>query len=385
MNFRTLLAAVALLLAGCISPTPAQESLDMDVPASLLVAPVDAQSLDWPDFHGETLRILDHGAFDYAFDSVKPLFEILTNSTVEHTGASDAGTALEQAITEAGAPTFDVLYGVDNAYWVRAMETDVFHPYTPKLAPRVHEQFVFFDDAQWPATPVDHGYIALNVDPRHESLNGTTIESLEDVRDHADLFVTEDPRTSSPGLGFLLATVAAYPEGGMYDWQDYWMDLFAGGVLVTSGWSEAYETHFSGGYGIWTEGHLGDRPIVTSYTTSPAYEAYYEASEIAEVLLGDAQHPAISGQIQTMGILRGTEHLALAQAWIEFTLTVQFQAQAALSNAIYPVDADVDTDGVYGDLDVEPQDLDVAWADPSTLDLQDLLHTWTDLYEAAQA
>lgn len=374
MNTKTPLLTLALMtiaLAGCLDGADLDGG---DLAATEFAVPADfsgaADEITWPDLNGTTLSILDHGAFPACEDAAARFLE-LTGATVQCTSADDTGSALNRAILGRGDPEFDILYGVDNLLMTQAIDQRIFDAYTPVLADRVVEDYVFFDDGVWPATPVDHGYIALNVDHRHEDLNGTTIGDLDDVLANADTFVTQDPRTSTPGLGFLLITVSVFGEGGDHDWMDYWADLFEAGVKVTPDWSTAYETHFSGGYGVYTEGHQGDRAIVTSYTESPAYEAYYEAEDIADVLLSHGDDGAALHQIQTMGILRGTDDLAAAQAWIEFTLTDDFQVFAAPYNAVYPVamdDPDVaaSVEEVYGDVDPEPGTFEVAGYDFET-------------------
>ena len=72
---------------------------------------------------------------------------------------------------------------------------------------------------------------------------------------------SSNPATSSPGLAFLLATVAEFGPDG---WRDYWARLRANGVTVVDGWEQAYYDEFSGG------GAGGDKPLVVSYATSPA-------------------------------------------------------------------------------------------------------------------
>lgn len=396
---RTLFATAlltALAFAGCLDfleDRPFDGPLtdtDFAVPEDL-DQPVDADDVTWPDLSGATLRILDHGAFA-AFDSAAERFEELTGAEVEHVEEADTGSALNRAILDRGDPQFDVLYGVDNALLLKAVTEDVFQRYTPQLAPLVADEFVFFGDlsAGWPATPVDHGYIALNMDHGHEAFGedqrNTTVENLFDVRDHADLFVTQDPRTSTPGLGFLLVTIGVFGIDNAYDWEDYWDELLDGGALVTHDWGTAYERHFSGGYGQYTEGHLGDRPIVTSYTESPAVEVFFEsfpADERADVLLTHQNRPAVFHQVQTMGVLKGTENRAVAEAWIEFTLTTDFQDLAAPENAVYPVVAGVSVDDVYGDLDPEPGTfgtIGMDWRDIGA-NLDGWLAAWTTLCE----
>jgi len=334
----------------------------------------------WPRLDGVTLTILDHGAFG-AFEEARKLFENRTGARVVHVEADDAGGVLQRAAAEKGDPTFDIIYGIDNVLWTRAVEEGVFEPYTPLLGTRVEARHAFFDrTAAWPATPVDHGYVAVNWDPAHPALAGANVSTLDDVRTHARHFATPDPRTSTPGLGFLLATVATYGEDG---WQDYWRGLFAGGVLVTSGWTEAYEQHFSAGYGA-DYGGRADKPIVTSYTTSPAYEAHFgrNASALARVVTAPN---ATFHQVETMGIAKGTRNLAAAQAWVEFALTDEFQALLAPGMAVYPVVAGVDVAGTFGGLDPAPDALQPAPFTAQQLgeNVERWVREWTALCEAA--
>lgn len=384
----------ALLLVGCLEGQRGPSAEEQASYASLGFDGQDATGRDaaaWPNLAGTALTVLDHGAFT-AFDDAARQFEALTGVEVVHVEADDTGSALSRAMLERGDPSADVLYGLDNVLLLRAQRSGVLQPYTPLLAPRVAPEYVFFEDDPWPATPVDHGYIAINWDPRHASLDGGDgITSLDDVRDHAGLFVTEDPNLSSVGLGFLLATIATYGDadgnaassgpqaGSPGGWQAYWQDLFDGGVTVTSGWTEAYEQRFSAGYGP-SIGGRGDKPIVTSYTQSPAYEHFFgrDESVLAQPLV--APHSTFR-QVQTMAILAGTPRLAAAQAWVEFTLTDAFQELAAPGNAVYPVVAGVDANATYGGIDPEPGTFEPADIGFQTAGshLQAWLAQWTDL------
>ena len=88
------------------------------------------------------------------------------------------------------------------------------------------------------------------------------------------------PVSSSPGRGFMLASL------DYFDWQsddglqfsNWWSDMVANDVVITSGWTEAYETHYTGGYGEWTEGYIGDAHITVSYCHSPGVESYYNGN-----------------------------------------------------------------------------------------------------------
>lgn len=384
MEYKPFLLVAALLLAGCaaapVPPTASAPGPDAPPGSDTTSSTPDYVAMgfdgtNWPRLDGVTLTLLDHGAFG-AFSDAKALFENKTGATVLHVEADDSGSMLRRAALEKGDPTFDIIYGIDNILWTKAVEEDIFQAYKPLLADRIAPEYVFAQEGAWLATPVDHGYIGVNVDEK--KLNAS-IASLDELKGHASQFVTEDPRLSTPGLGFFLATIATYGEEG---WEVYWAELFGNGVLVTSGWTEAYEQHFSGGYGV-DYGGAGDKAIVTSYTESPAYEAFYgrSADALATPLLAPN---STFHQIQTMGIAKGTKHLAAAQAWIEFTLTDEFQALAAPRNAVYPVVASVDTDATYGDVDPAPGSFAPAVMSSATIgaNLERWLRDWTDLCEA---
>ena len=96
--------------------------------------------------------------------------------------------------------------------------------------------------------PVDTGNVCVNVDTAwFAERDLEPPASLDDLTDPAyeGLFVTPSALSSSPGLAFLMTTVAAYGE----DWPGYWEDLLANDAKVVDGWTDAYFTDFTGGSG----------------------------------------------------------------------------------------------------------------------------------------
>lgn len=384
------IAVVAAALAGCANPLkdpPARHYRDMGFAGADVSGTVPAA---WPDLSGERITLLDQGAFAWTFPKAAAQFERLTGAKVELVHGGDAGTALQQAIDAKGRPPADVIYGIDNALLGHAVAHGVVHPYKPVLAVRIAPDNLFFGthstpEHLWHATPVDYGFIGVNYDPREVP----PIGSLAELRENADVFVTQDPRLSSPGLGFLLTTIGAFGEHGVYTWQDYWRELLEEGVEVTPDWTQAYEGHYSAGYGSPDAGGegAGDRAIVTSYTQSPAFEAY---NGLPEGVRGRAAAgPAMTfKQVETMAILDGTDSLAAAEAWIEFTLTDAFQALLAPNNAMYPVvewvDPKVDPERTFGTLDPEPgtfEPVTMDWQHVAT-NLERWICEWDALYES---
>jgi thiamine transport system substrate-binding protein len=266
----------------------------------------------------------------YAYDSfvsewgpagkVIPPFEARTGAKVKLISAGDAGQVLARAILEKADPQADLIIGVDNSLLARAQEQKVLEPYRSpnlKLVPR-ELQF----DPSHSVTPMDYGYFAIVYDSQKLSDPPTSLEDLASPRFRGKLLL-EDPRTSSPGLGFLLWTIAVYGDG----WQAYWKRLEANILTITDGWDAAY--------GMFTS---GEAPLVLSYTTSPAYHLENEHTERYRAALFPEGHYL---QVEGVGLLKGAKHPALARAFIDYLLTETFQRELPLTNWMYPVNPGV--------------------------------------------
>ena len=260
---------------------------------------------------------------------VKAAFERESGLTLRILQGGDAGEAVNRALLTKGNPQGDVLFGIDNNLLSRALDEDLFEQYEPKALAAVDSAYVI--DPTHHVTPIDHGDVCLNIDRKWFTAHGVTpptaLEDLTEPR-YRKLLVVENPATSTPGLAFMLATVARFGESG---WRDYWSALRANGVLVVDGWEEAYTTRFSG-----AGGSKGTRPIVVSYATSPAAEVIFAATPPAT-----APTAAITAscfrQIELAGVLAGAKNVTGARALIDFMLSERFQANLPESMFVLPV------------------------------------------------
>ncbi len=274
-----------------------------------------------------TLTVMSHDSFAASEDVLKA-FEQANNVKLNILKSGDAGSALNKAILAKGNPLADVFYGVDNTFLSRALEADILEPYTPKDVTIPAE---FMIDKSGRATPVDYGDVCLNYDKAYLANKKLAVpQTLEDLTRPAykNLLVVENPATSSPGLAFMLATVAHFGPKFL----DYWKQLKANGVKVVDGWETAYYTEFSGSSG------KGPRPLVVSYASSPPAEVVF-----AKTPLQDAPTGSVIGddmcfrQIEFVGILKGTKQLDLARKFVDFMLSVQFQEDMPLQMFVFPV------------------------------------------------
>jgi thiamine transport system substrate-binding protein len=262
-------------------------------------------------------------------DEVRRAFEQRSRLRLRILQTGDAGEMLTKALLTAGNPQGDVLFGVDSNLLSRALEGELFAPYESPQLGRVPEQYLL--DRGHQATPIDHGEVCVNYDRVWFADRGLAPpESLDDLVEPAfdGQLVVQNPATSTPGLAFLLATVATYGEEG---WKDYWRRLRDNDVLVVDGWEEAYNARFSG-----SAGSRGDRPLVVSYASSPAAEVIFRSPRPERAPTGVVVDSCIQ-QIEFAGVLRGAENEEGAGQLIDFLLGRRFQEDVPLSMFVYPV------------------------------------------------
>jgi thiamine transport system substrate-binding protein len=284
---------------------------------------------------GETLTLMSHDSF-FLPDTVIEAFEHEHGVELEILHAGDAGSMVNQAILTAGHPLADVLFGIDNTFLSRALAAGIFEPYTSSELAAVPPDLVL--DPAHRVTPIDYADVCLNLDREAFAEGGLPVPSeLPDLLDPvlAGTLVVEDPATSSPGLAFLLATIATLGEDPETGWRSFWRGLRDNGVIVEAGWEEAYYGSFSGGSGA------GEAPIVVSYATSPVAEVVFGPDPEASVSPTAALDVACFRQVELAGVLAGSDQPELAGALVDHLLAPETQASLPLAMYVYPVRTDV--------------------------------------------
>ena len=325
---------VVVLLAACGQPTTSSPTTPpVQTPGSGVSSSPPAASAEPTAALADAkiLVVMTHDSFSVSKD-VLAAFERQAGITVQVLKSGDAGAALNRAILSKASPLADVFFGVDNTFLSRALAADIFLPYESPAIPSIPSDLRI--DSSGRLLPVDYGYVTINYDKAALKQVGLTPPTtLEDLTKPAwkGKLVVENPTTSSPGLAFLLATVAHFGEAGTYTWKDYWRDLRANEVFVSNDWTDAYYTQFSGSSG------KGPYPLVVSYATSPAAEVYFSEGKLTVPPTDNLQIPGGSfRQVEFVGILKGTQKEALARQFVDFMLGPQFQADIPLQMFVYP-------------------------------------------------
>ena len=279
-------------------------------------------------------------------------FTARTGITVKVQPQGDAGQLTNKLVLTKDSPLADGVYGIDNTFASRAVDEGVLAPYASQAGPASAGKYRLPGADADQLTPIDYSDVCVNVDDTWFAKKGIAPpKTLDDLVQPAykDLMVTPGATTSSPGLAFLLATIAAKGDG----WQDYWKKLTVNGAKVTSGWSDAYEVDFTAG------GGNGSRPIVTSYSSSPPFTIPEGGSKPTTHALLDT----CFRQVEYAGVLKGSKNAAGMKKFIDFMQGEDFQAALPDNMYVYPVDSAValpDSWAKYAPVSPKPYTLTAA-------------------------
>lgn len=379
MHRGLLVIPVALVLstAGCSSApsTSAPNGSSASAPPASTAMPASPEGStssalpSSPAGEPTTVRLLTHDSFALSKELVTA-FEERTGITLNVVMAGDAGELVNKAVLASGQPDGDVLFGVDNVLLTRALTAGVFEPYTSPAQDDLRPELVAL--GQGVVTPVDDGDVCVNIDDAWFAARDLSVpRSLDDLLqpEYKDLLVVENPATSSPGLAFLLATIARYGD----QWPDYWKRLKDNGVKVVNGWSEAYLSTFTAG------GEKGDRPLVVSYSTSPPAEIVYAADPKPASPSTSSMTDGCYHQVEFAGVLAGAANPEAARAVVDWLVSPEVQADIPLSMFVFPARTGTPLPDVFADFVTRPADpLEI---DAAVVDAQrdDWIDQWTEL------
>lgn len=321
-----------------------------------------------------TLRILTYDIAAFS-DEMLAEFTVQTGFDVELIYADDAGGILELMLQTQAAPQADLAVGLDNTYLQTALEFCLLTSHAVNTTAVDNNIMQLYDGPR--AVPFDQGHVCLNYDETvvdGENLTApTSLWNLTEA-DWADKTVFPSPLTSSPGRAFMVATVDYFEndEDNSTDAFDWWKAMADNGATFTTGWTEAYEIHYSGGYGVWVEGHLGDAAMTVSYCHSPGVEAYYGGNVTSSTSL--VLPRATFHQVEYGGLVNGGGNAEAANAFLTFLLSEEINRnmpennlmKSVLTNATWP-----EQDGYRHHSD-EP----VLSADISTERIDDEMEAW---------
>ncbi|MCQ2575147.1 MAG: thiamine ABC transporter substrate-binding protein [Treponema sp.] len=250
-------------------------------------------------------------------------FTAKTGYTVSWVDCGDGVEVLSRALLEKNNVQADVILGLDNNISQKAIDAKILSSYKPaKAAECIPEDVRLQLGKDWQLTPFDYSHFAMIYDTQS---NVSCPASLEDLTkpEYEKKIILMDPRTSTPGLGFVAWTVAVYGDKV----GDYWKALKPNILTMAPGWSA--------GYGLFKQ---GEAPLVISYTTSPASHVEYDNTDRYVAAVFEQGH---SIQVEGAGILAGAPNRKGAEAFMDFLISEEAQELLPLTQWMNPANKNV--------------------------------------------
>ncbi len=250
-------------------------------------------------------------------------FNEKTGLTLNLVNCGKALSAYNRVLLEKNDVQADVLLGLDNIMAEEARKENVFLTYQPKgakenIAPELEEAL----GGDWLFTPYDYSHFSIIYDTQSSVPAPTSLSDLT-KSEYEKKLILMDPRTSTPGLGFLAWTVSVFGEETM----DYWKALKPSILAMTPGWSAGWNMFMS-----------GEAPLVISYTTSPAYNVVEENNNRYVALTFAEGHVE---QVECAAIVKGTKNLSGAKTFIDFLVSEYAQEVLPKTQWMYPANKNV--------------------------------------------
>ena len=261
---------------------------------------------------------------------VEKIFEDKYEIDLQFIAVDSAATLLNKIILEGENTKADLVLGLDMNLFNAAEKSELFVSHNMKninnklTLPLNWESDIF--------VPYNYGYFAFVYN--NKTLKNPPL-SMEDLINKTDArIVIQDPRTSTPGLGLLTWMKALYGDSA----QNKWSQLNKKIISVTKGWTDAYYNFFM----------AGEADIVLSYSTSPAAHIMFEENyDISASTFKEGNYISV----EFAGILNSSKNKHMANKFLDFMISDDFQKVIPGTNIMYPV-TDVEMPEAFNKLEI---------------------------------
>ena len=261
---------------------------------------------------------------------IEKKFEETYEIDLELVAVSSAATLLNKIILEGDNTKADIVLGLDMNLFDIAEESGLF----------VKHSLTNFNDKlnlpiSWESkifVPYNFGYFAFVYN--NKNLKNPPKSMNELINSTEARIVIQDPRTSTPGLGLLTWMKALYGD----DAKENWSKLNKKIISVTKGWTDAYYNFFM----------AGEADIVLSYTSSPAAHIMFEENyDISASTFTEGNYISV----EFAGILKSSTNKEMANNFLNFMLSDEFQSVIPSTNIMYPV-TNIKLPDAYNELEI---------------------------------
>ena len=262
---------------------------------------------------------------------IEKIFEEKHNADVEFVAVDSAATLLNKVILEGDTSKADIVLGLDMNLFDLAEQSGLFTSHNIKDINNLINLPLKWESNKF--VPYNYGYFSFVY---NEANLETPPKSMDELINSTNArIVIQDPRTSTPGLGLLTWMKALYGDKA----GDEWKKLNKKIISVTKGWTDAYYNFFM----------AGEADMVLSYTTSPAAHIMFEERyDILATTFEEGNYITI----EFAGILNNSQNKDLANKFLNFMLSEEFQSVIPSTNIMYPITNIKDLPEAFDKLDV---------------------------------
>ncbi len=298
----------------------------------------------------------------------------------------DANTILTRLILEKDNPQADVVIGLDNVLVHRAKAEGVLEPYiSQNVQGEIPSELITNLDPDHYLQPYDFGIISFWADKNRVGylLDDSQSITLDDFRDNstlASLLIVENPVFSSPGLGFLLWTIAVYGDEdkgisgvlGQGDWKEWWKET-APYLRIVKSWGDAIDEFFA---------EEANRPIMISYGTSPSYGYCQWQDNSTWAFVSHENNRAYAWyQVEGIGLVKGASNPNMAKEFIDWFLSEDLQQHIPENQWMYPANSNVTLPQCFLESALHPNNVTILNSYIGNEAISQYLDTWLDEWE----
>ena len=247
---------------------------------------------------------------------IEKIFEERFNTELEFVIVDSSATLLNKVILEGPSTKADIVLGLDMNLFDAANKSNLF---TYHKIENLNQKINL--PTKWDSeifVPYNYGYFAFvynNQNLRNPPKSMNELINITNAR-----IVIQDPRTSTPGLGLLTWMKAIYGDNAKKEWEKLNKKIIA----VTKGWTDAYYNFFMN----------NEADMVLSYTTSPAAHIMFEENyDISAAIFEEGNYLSI----EFAGILATSNNKLIANKFLQFMISEDFQSVLPSTNIMYPV------------------------------------------------
>ena len=269
--------------------------------------------------HASTLTIYTYDSFVSEWGPgpiIKKNFEEKFKTHLEFIPVDSAATLLTKVILEGSSTKADIILGLDMNFLDEANKSDLFSSHKVGNINKQTQLPIKWDSDKF--VPYNYGYFAFVYNNKNFINPPSSMDEL--INSTEARIVIQDPRTSTPGLGLLAWMKAIYGDNAKNEWKKLNKKV----ISVTKGWTDAYYNFFM----------TGEADIVLSYTTSPAAHIMFENNfDISASIFEEGNYISI----EFAGILKTSKNKKIANDFLKFMLSDDFQSVIPSTNIMYPV------------------------------------------------